>query len=128
LREIVAANLVVEGLRIAAGSDRSASALELEYRPIEASEVVIRTMLTASMEKGGLSGRLPLTAPRQAAVAAQSPDGDPVIRGDNPEFAAGARRVAHFAALASQGRRLENEKGAQRVAEFAELEARRETK
>jgi hypothetical protein len=117
LREIIRANLVTEGLRVVD------SVVELEYRPIEASEVVVRTMLTS--EKHGLTGKLPLAAlrrgsGRQAAAAVEEP---PVPQG--VEFERGRQRAAHFARLASQGPRLEAERGAARAAEFAEREARR---
>jgi hypothetical protein len=112
LREIIRANLVTEGLRVVD------SVVELEYRPVEPAENVVRTMLTS--EKVGLAGRLPPAAlrrgsGRQVAAAIEEP---PVL--DGPEFERGRQRVAHFARLASQGPRLEAERGAQRSAEFAQ--------
>jgi len=74
LRELIQANLVTEGLRNVGTVE--APIYELEYRPIEPAENVVRTMLTS--EKHGLIGRLPVGAPRQEPPAALV---QPVLQG-----------------------------------------------
>jgi hypothetical protein len=65
LHTLIQANLVIKGLRIVGSAE--APIHEKEYRPVAASDIVVRTMLTAPVEKGGLAGRLPVAALEEVA-------------------------------------------------------------
>jgi hypothetical protein len=77
LREIIRANCVRKCLVT------TATGLKIEFRPVEAGELTIRTLLTAPPRDGGLLGRVPVAqveAPRQEVAekpAAMVPDDRP---------------------------------------------------
>jgi hypothetical protein len=76
----------------------------IAYYPVERTEMMIRTLIRKGRSKGGLSGRMP-SMRRRRGISCQR------LAELNPEIAAGRRRLAHFAALASSGLRQEPRSG-----------------
>jgi hypothetical protein len=118
LREILRANFATKHL-VTAGVG-----LSVEYRPVEVSELVMRTLLTAPPADGGLLGRVPavtMEAPRQAAVEEAMVITDPV------EHAAGQAALMKHAGAGGQRLREELEAGRQALAKFRTSSADRES-
>jgi hypothetical protein len=110
LREVVRANFATKHL-VTAGAG-----LSVEFRPVEVSELVVRTLLTAPPQDGGLIGRVPavmMEAPRQTAAEEVAMPSDPL------EAARGAQVLARHAAAGDERTPQEIERGRQRAAEFA---------
>jgi hypothetical protein len=110
LREILRTNFATKHL-VAAGAG-----LSVEYRPIEVSELVIRTLLTAPVQDGGLLGRVPpvqMEAPRQVVEEAA-----PVVPSNPVEHAAGKAALAKHAGAGGERTRGEIERGQQRLAQL----------
>jgi hypothetical protein len=95
------------------------SRLEVEHRPVETSELVIRTLLTAPPQDGGLTGRLgrlpkvQLEPPRQTAVQ------EPQVISNPIEHEAGQRALRRHADLGNERLREEIEAGQQALARHA---------
>jgi hypothetical protein len=111
LREIIRTNFVSKCIV------NTGTGLAIKYRPVEVSELVVRTLLTAPPHQGGLVGRVPpvmMEAPRQLAEPAE------VVVPSNPvEHEAGQRALARHAGGASGERtRQEIERGKQRLAQL----------
>jgi hypothetical protein len=109
MRKVLRENFVTKQLRIAAGG-----AVEKAYTPVEASEGVIRQMLTAPPKEGGLLGRLPqvqVTAAPQEVAEPQV-----LLPDDHPEVVAGRRAAARHAGMGTQ---QEMEAGRAAAAKFA---------
>jgi hypothetical protein len=109
LRAILRANFATKHLVTAGGG------LSVEYRPVEVSELVVRTLLTAPPRDGGLLGRVPMAqmeAPRQVEEAA------PVVPSNPIEDAAGKAALARHAGAGGERTRGEIERGQQRLAQL----------
>jgi hypothetical protein len=95
--------------------------LAVELRPVEPGELVVRTMLTAPPNEGGLLGRVPgavLEQGRQvmeevaaAAAVVLSPETE-------VEIAAGQRTSARYGGVEGERTRQEIKRGEQRLAEL----------
>jgi hypothetical protein len=110
LREILRPNFATKHL-VTAGAG-----LSVEYRPVEVSELVMRTLLTAPPQDGGLIGRVPLVtmeAPRQVTAVEET------AAVTNPaEHAAGQAALMKHAGAGGQRLREELEAGRQALARF----------
>jgi hypothetical protein len=108
LREVLRANFATKHIVV------TGAGLGVEYRPVEVSELVVRTLLTAPPQQGGLVERVPaaaMEAPRQVL--------EEVAVGEGVEFEAGQRALARHAGEASGERtQQEIERGQQRVKEL----------
>jgi hypothetical protein len=109
LREILRANFATKHIV------NAATGLEVAFRPVEVSELVIRTLLTAPPRDGGLIGRVPMVqmeAPRQVAEEVAVMVANPI------EDAAGKAALAKHAGAGGERTRQEMEKGEQRLAQL----------
>jgi hypothetical protein len=89
--------------------------LEIAYRPVEVSELVIRTLLTAPVRDGGLVGRIPqvvMEPPRQV-----SEETAPAVIWNQVEYEAGQRALARHAP-GSERLREEIEAGQRALAKY----------
>jgi hypothetical protein len=112
LREILRANFATKHIV------NAATGLEVTFRPVEVSELVIRTLLTAPPQDGGLGGRVPLAMPEPREMAAV-PEAEPPQVPSNPiEDAAGKAALAKHAGAGGERTRGEIEKGQQRLAQL----------
>jgi hypothetical protein len=94
----------------------TATGLAVELRPVEPSELVIRTMLTAPPRDGGLLGRVPaavIEPPRAQEVAAAA-----VPPMEGIEFEAGQRALAKHAERGKEQLRQEIEAGQRQLAKL----------
>jgi hypothetical protein len=115
LRAIIRANFVGKCL-VTTGT-----VLGVEFHPIEVSELVVWTLLTASPNEGGLLGRVPpvqVEAPRQSAEPAESPG--QVVRSPETEIeiASGQKAAVKHAVAGGERLKLEVEQGQRRSAQF----------
>jgi hypothetical protein len=112
LREIIRANFATKHL-VTTGTG-----LSVEYRPVEVSELVIRMLLTAAPQDGGLIGRVPLAMPEPREMAAV-PEAEPPQVPSNPiEDAAGKAALAKHAGAGGERTRGEIEQGQRRLAQL----------
>jgi hypothetical protein len=91
-----------------------ATGLEVEFRPVEPGELVIRTLLTAAPQDGGLLGRLPkVIVERPQADHTSAPEEVGVVP-DSVEAEAGRRALARHDGR-SERLKEEMEAGARRL-------------
>jgi hypothetical protein len=111
LRQVIGANCIRKCL--VAGP----AGLAVELRPVEPGELVVRTMLTAPPNEGGLLGRVPQAVLEQGRREPATPE--TAVLPSNPiEDAAGKKALARYADAEGERTRREIEKGQQRLAEF----------
>jgi hypothetical protein len=111
LRAILRANFATKHIV------NTATGLNVEYRPVEVSELVVRTLLTAPARDGGLLERVPavqMEAPQQMIKEAAAA----VVVTNPVEHAAGQAALAKHGAAAAERLREEMEAGARTLAKF----------
>jgi hypothetical protein len=102
---------------------------EVEYRPVQPSELAVRALLTKDAREGGLLGCLPVLQIETLGFAAAAPVEKEItsnLPDDHPEVLASRRTTARYAD-SDKRTRLEAQRGAEVSARHAAQQVRTET-